>query len=199
MDHLMEVAYKRFCQDYGLHSMTDALLSIIGSHPFDPGEVAEIVVRCPEVSTRMIGTIRNPESVTAAHFSANFGLALQLVKGAAGIHEYSEANLWDPQVRELAKRIRLEPDEELSPMYPIKMPAHVTVKLKNGKTYEARVDSAKGAPENPLSNKELDDKFRNLSGTVLLKDRIEEIIDRVRNLDDVSDVGRLARLLVHCN
>jgi 2-methylcitrate dehydratase PrpD len=193
---IMQIAYKRFCQDYELHAMMDALLSIVENHSISPDAIREVIVRCPEVTTRMIGTMREPQEVTAAHFSANFSLAVQLVKGSAGFGEYSEETLKDPRVRELAKRIRLEPDEELSQLYPAKMPAKVVVRLRDGSTHETRVDSAKGTPENPLSDSELEEKFRQLATVVLDGTRVHEIIETVRTLETVQDVSKLARLLV---
>lgn len=191
----MEAAYKRYAQDYALHSMTDALSLILAEHPVEADDVEEIAVRCAETTHLLVGT-RDPQEVTEAHFSANFSLALRLVKGGAGFREYTEENLWDPQVRRLAQRIRLERDEEMDRLYPDKQSAHVTVLLKNGTKYEARVDSAKGTAENPLSSEELQDKFRNLSTVVLPANRVEEIIGVVNKLEALPDVSELAGMLV---
>ena len=55
---------------------------------------------------------------------------------------------------------------------------------------------AKGTPENPLIKEGLEEKFRRLATVVLREDEAEEFIKAVRNLEGVSDISTLVRLLV---
>lgn len=198
---VMNVAYKRRPVDYQLHAMLDAVEAILSKHPVTPSEIAQIVVRTSHTTCKMIGSMPEPTEITAAHFSVPFSIALRLIKGPpAGFsdmtRDYTEDNVSDPEIMALARLVVMEPDEELSAIYPAKMASHVFIKLRSGATYDSRVIDAKGTAENPLTSEELEDKFRKLAIVVLPEARIEELIDVVRNLEAVSDVSRLARLLV---
>jgi hypothetical protein len=54
---------------------------------------------------------------------------------------------------------------------------------------------AKGQPQNPLTDDELDVKFRDCARRVLPGERVESVLTAVRKLETVPDVGAMARLL----
>jgi 2-methylcitrate dehydratase PrpD len=73
--------------------------------------------------------------------------------------------------------------------------SEVTIALADGTRRVRRVEQAKGQPRNPLSDAELEVKFRDAAGRVLPADKVEAVLAQVNALDSVSDVGTLARLL----
>ena len=87
-------------------------------------------------------------------------------------------------------------DPELEKEFPKKWPASVTLLTKDGKTYSTRIDYPKGDPENPLTWDELIDKFRNLISPVLGEARQNEIIERVRSLEQEQDLEAFSMLLL---
>jgi 2-methylcitrate dehydratase PrpD len=137
--------------------------------------------------------IREPKDLTSAQFSAVFSVALFLVKGGAGFREYTEENLLDPVVRELSSRVHLEVDDAIQQAFDATNPrnASATVRLKSGEILHERVDSL-----HLMTPDEVDDKFRSLASVVMDRPQYDEIVSRVRNLEDVPDVTRLAAMLV---
>jgi len=73
----------------------------------------------------------------------------------------------------------------------------VEVRTVNGKTFSRRVDTAKGSDRRPMSTHEVIEKFRLLSGKVLSSDRVVELENTVRCLEDLADVKKLGALLAH--
>ena len=53
----------------------------------------------------------------------------------------------------------------------------------------------KGSPERPLSQDELTRKFARLTADVVTPQRRDEVAERVHRLEEVPDIGELARLL----
>ncbi|MDQ1247806.1 MAG: MmgE/PrpD family protein, partial [Actinomycetota bacterium] len=53
------------------------------------------------------------------------------------------------------------------------------------------VDFRKGDPENPPTQEELEDKFRDLSAAVLSRQEIEATVEAVSHLEQFDDVARL--------
>ena len=68
--------------------------------------------------------------------------------------------------------------------------AEVTLTLQGGNSYRVVIANATGAPENPLTDAQLEEKFRVLTGDVLPKTRVEQLLNLLWNLDQVNPSGR---------
>jgi len=68
--------------------------------------------------------------------------------------------------------------------------------MKDGKKYFTRVEYCKGDPENPLSWEELIEKFHDLSGRSLTKERRLKIVNQVRRLEKIRDLRRWSQILL---
>ena len=58
-----------------------------------------------------------------------------------------------------------------------------------------RVTHAKGQPKNPLSDAELDAKFRDCAIRVLPANRVDAVLVSIRTLETVPDVSTIAAAL----
>jgi 2-methylcitrate dehydratase PrpD len=81
-------------------------------------------------------------------------------------------------------------DEEINQMKESRA-AKVTVKLKDGRELKRAVLHFKGTPANPLSPEELHSKVERLAGYVLSGKKVEALIEKVRNLEQLEDMGTL--------
>ena len=191
-----EIVFKRYHADYNLQAPIDALLKLKNEHNIEPDDVEEIVVGTNELSFRAIGGISKPEDVSAAHFSAPFCLGMALVRGHCSFMDFVDESLSDPEILAVARKVRLELDEEVQALYPAKRSARVRVKMKNGSSWEEKVLDVRGTRTNPMSREEVEDKFRSLASIVLPDDQVEEVIKTVRDLEGLSDMHKLCSLLV---
>src|SRR5206468_7648581 len=73
--------------------------------------------------------------------------------------------------------------------------SEVTVTLTDGRKLVRRVEQAKGQPRNPLTDAELEVKFRDAAGRVLPADRVEALLAALSTLETAADVSASARLL----
>ena len=92
--------------------------------------------------------------------------------------------------------MRVELDSELDKAYFDKdqLSARVEVTTKAGQTFEEYVEIPRGDPRNPLSDGEVEDKFRNQALYSLNEEEVEEAIEVIadfENLDSVSDLMSL--------
>jgi 2-methylcitrate dehydratase PrpD len=71
----------------------------------------------------------------------------------------------------------------------------IEVVFSDGRRLERHVQFAKGAPQNPLSDKELADKVAALIDPVLGASRRSEIVATIARLDELDDLRILTRLL----
>ena len=85
----------------------------------------------------------------------------------------------------LTRRVKVCVDEELSALAPGKRAAILEVTTRNAERFRERVDYPKGEPENPLTPREIEEKFIALAkfGGKSEKEA-SELIMSVRGIDD---------------
>ncbi|RKT45552.1 MmgE/PrpD family protein [Thiocapsa rosea] len=102
-------------------------------------------------------------NVASARMSIPYGVAVALVYGRAGIGEFTDETISNPTVRALALKVEVVSDDAFTAWVPEKRAARVEITLKDGTVYEDLVEYPKGEPENPMTDRELEDKFFALS------------------------------------
>jgi 2-methylcitrate dehydratase PrpD len=194
---IMLTGNKPYCCCAGQHTVIDAGDNLKNKYNINPEDIEEIIIEQRPREAINLGNIIIPQDIISAQFSARFGLALRLIKGANGYLDYNETNIRDPQILDLVKKMKYIPDEKGAKL---KIddggPAAVTIKMKNGTTFEEMVNYAKGSVQNPMNLKDLEEKFRGLTANILPAKRVEAIISTVKRIDELDNINRLAALLV---
>jgi 2-methylcitrate dehydratase len=67
----------------------------------------------------------------------------------------------------------------------------VTIRTKDGRLLQKRVEFPRGNPENRMSDAELRDKFIECAGARLQTAQIDRIIETCMNIDELPDFGEL--------
>jgi len=124
----------------------------------------------------------NPYTKETADHSIMWVTAAALLYGPITIDSYE--NIRDPQILSLMKKIEVRVDPELDKMYPKAHPNRITVIAKSGARYTEQVDYAKGHPKNPLSDRELEEKFFSNTRRVLPSRLQREVVEFVWHLED---------------
>jgi 2-methylcitrate dehydratase PrpD len=98
-----------------------------------------------------------PPTPYAAKFSTPFCMAVGFVDGKAGLAQFSEARVRDPEVLALAAKIRyvINPSDE----YPRRFTGHLRATLQDGSEREYRQPHMRGGGDAPLTVAELEAKF----------------------------------------
>jgi len=190
---ILRVHYKIYAQDGYIQPMTEALERMVKQYKFSADDVAEVIAGCGHhAHDQVVGVIREPKDLTSAQFSANFSLALFLVKGGAGFHEYTEDSLNDPRIIALSKTIHTALDDEIEQEWLKTRPrgARITVRLNSGKTYTDIVPNLRA-----MTVDDVNEKFRRLATVVISAEKCEKLLTTVRNLEDVRDISTLTPLL----
>jgi 2-methylcitrate dehydratase len=73
--------------------------------------------------------------------------------------------------------------------------AEVDVETKDGHKFSERVDYPPGDPGNPASQEDIERKVRHYASKVLGQDRTQSLIETVKNLESVSDLNELGKML----
>lgn len=194
---LPRVFFKPYPANHFTHAGIDAAIELRDAG-LDPEEIEDIELRVP---TAVLRTIAHPEEDKtrpatgyAAQFSGPFTVATALVGGGGlgvSLDDFADEAVRDPLKLELASRVRCVPDPECDAIFPNQLPAILRVRLKNGENREARVFYNRGGPENPLSESELEVKFRTNAGSVLSQESLNAAWKGCQELDNAQHVGKM--------
>ena len=118
--------------------------------------------------------------ISSAKLSTPYAVALAIEKGSAGYADYNEANLEDDNIKMLTRKVSVIEDDNLTEMSPAVRGARVTIYMKDGGVFEAPCLYPKGEPEHPLTQEDLEEKFRGLAiYGGLTKKECDEVIEEI--------------------
>lgn len=175
------------------HPAIDATIDMRNDLNLKPEQIDHIEVHTYRLA---VGSHDHTEimGISSAKLSTPYAVALAIVKGSAGYADYNEANLEDDNIKKLTRKVSVIEDENLTAQSPAIRGAKVTIYLKDGNVFEAPCLYPKGEPENPLTQEELEDKFRGLcmyGG--LSKAECDKMIDEISK--DVFSVNKIVNLV----
>ncbi len=195
------IFFKPYPANHFTHAGIDAAIRL-RQEGLDIEEIEEVELGVASPVLRTIAQPEDekakPETGYAAQFSGPFTVATALVGGGGlgvSLDDFTDDDVEDPVKLDLASRVRCFADEECDRIFPNQFPAVLRVRLKNGEVQEARVSHNRGGPENPLSDEELEVKFRTNAGRALPAKQVEELrcaLEVLGGADTVGDVTRLA-------
>lgn len=160
--------------------------------------ITEIEIGSYDVAVEIIG--RDPEKwhpqtrETADH-SFPYCVAVALLDGTVTLQSFGPKRLNDTTLQALMQKVRVVEQEEFKGWYPQAMPTRLSVRTPVGKEYVKQVDFPLGHPRNPMSDREVEEKFRTLAAGKLDHARAGKVIDLVWKLDRLKDIGSLMPLL----
>jgi 2-methylcitrate dehydratase PrpD len=182
------IAYKPYPACHFIHGSLGATATLVDR--VEPAEIEEIVVFVPEAGMPLVlepaETKLAPRSEYEAKFSLQYSTAAMLVHGQVGVRSYSDDAIADPQVLELARKVRHEPREYAS--YPAAFPGGVRIRTTDGRTLEADFPHQRGAPENPMTPEEVRTKFRENASLALDDATLESLEETVLALEEHDDL-----------
>ncbi len=179
--------FQRYVKPYAScrhsHPAAECALAICREHGIDPTAIKEV-----EIQTYRQGIYGHDHtvisSVNAARMSTPYSVAAATVLGTCGIEAFTEKTIARKDIIDLVKKIRVVENARMTEACPEKRGAAVTVVMNDGQQYFKTVDNPLGEPEHPLSDAQLEEKYRSLMtyARVYKRDQ-DKLIKIVRGLD----------------
>jgi 2-methylcitrate dehydratase len=160
----------------------------------DAGNIAEVHIHTLETAVLMMAGDPDkwrPHNRETADHSMPYTAGLALKYGSIEHEQFDDPYLHDPELLDLVSRIKCSVSEEANGREPEAMLCDLEVVLKNGKREKIRVEYHRGHPKNPMSDAELEEKFRSLAGDLLPKARVDALLEQIWTLDELKDVRGL--------
>lgn len=169
----------------------DAVLALKAEHDLTPGDIAGISVATYGKAVELCGNA-DPQTVYETKFSLPYAVAVALVTGAARFDAFRDERLRDREIRDLMARVTTVVDAEAEAAFPGRRSAMMRIETNDGRSLEHYAPTRKGDPDNPLSDDELVDKYRELVTPVIDEVSAEALLDELWRIDEIADLARLS-------
>jgi 2-methylcitrate dehydratase len=136
-----------------------------------------------------------PTTRETADHSLPYCLAVALMDGEVTLASFDEQRLRDPHLRALMQKIQVHRNAECNAQYPEGIPNDITITLKSGETLREKVVFPRGHCRNPMTDGEVEAKFRQLATMVLPPAQVEKALRRLWQLDEMNDAGEVLSLV----
>ena len=180
------------------HPYMDCALRIKQNHSPLVEQIAEVICRTAEGPVprlwEPLADKQKPVNSYGAKFSLPYSIAVMLVRGRAGLEEFTNDAVRDPEVLNLAQKVRYELDPTID--YPRHFSGHVKVKMNDGTMLEENQPHPRGGFEDPLPPGEVEEKFRVNARLALPADRVDEIVRIITRLEELPAIALLTDKLV---
>ena len=164
----------------------------------DVGKVRSIEISTFKTAVEIIGQDPEkwrPQTRETADHSLPYCTAVALIDGDVAAAQFSAARLRDPSLLGLVSRTTVIEDPALTAGYPHGIPNRIKVTLDDGKVFEAEVSFPPGHDKNPLTDAQLETKFRGLVEPVLGASRATGIWTRLSTLETDTHPHEAVKLL----
>lgn len=185
------------------HAAIDGTLHLLERYHLAAGDIKEIRVGLNQQAVNLVvqpcDLKVHPQGIAAAQFSLPFTVGTAVVKKKVFIDDFTEKEVRNPQILQMARKVRASVDPEIEKAASGRVsPAHIGITTHDGKEFQEKVDFIKGSPQNPLSLEGLIDKFKRCNSFArnpLSTRNTEEATELILNLEQLPDLHRLTRLL----
>jgi 2-methylcitrate dehydratase PrpD len=187
---LEQIALRPWPSASSIQGMMTAMFDIIEKHPIDPAKVKSLRIALSQPVFDLHGIFARYKAKFEALLSAHYVAAAILHDREMTLAQFEPARYDDPTLRRFAERVEVRADPALSGVQ-----ASVEIETTDGKTFSARCDHPRGAPENKLTRAQIEDKFRVYSKGRLSDANIDGVIAAVVGLDQLGSTRALMDML----
>jgi len=194
---ILECIIKRF--PLGLYSQTvvDAALQV-RQQLASVDEIQEVHVATLQTAVKiMAGDAEkwHPSNRETADHSMPYTTAVALMYGTVESRHF-EAEYWrNPRLLDLVQKVQVQVSEEANQRAPEAMLSRVEVVTTSGARHTAEVAYHRGHFKNPMSDQEVEDKFRALVYGLLTPAQTSALLERLWHLEQVPDIGEVIRMV----
>jgi len=165
----------------------------------DVRQIEEIKVDGYQVAVFMMGNDASrwaPTTRETADHSLPYCVAIALLDGKLVRDSFADARLRDPAVAELMHKVRVAEDPALTALYPESAPGRVTIRMRSGETQVAEIRYPRGHEKSPMSDAEIESKFRDLAAGALGAQGCDRALKALWQLERMEDAAAVTALLV---
>jgi len=188
---LEEIALRLWPSASTIQGLITAMFDMVEKEGIGPEQTKKVRVFLSKVAFDMHGGFSIYQGKFEALLSTHYVTAVILHDKILTLSQFEPERYNDPTLKKFATdqvEVICDPSLEGSQ-------AVVVTKLLDGKTIEVKCDNPRGAPQNPLTRSEIEEKFRTYALPLLSNSNVNEIINIISNIENLESTNRLMDLL----
>ena len=135
-----------------------------------------------------------PGNRETADHSIPYTAAVALMYGTVELKYFDEKYLHDEELLQLVSRVKCSPSEEATRRGAEMNLCELDVIMGSGLRKSIRVEYHRGHWRNPMSDAEMEGKFRSLVAGMLPAARVDALLEQLWSLEDLPEVGTLIQM-----
>jgi len=180
-----DACFKPYPCAHASHPFVDAALDLRAQHQLEPAQIAKITLHvvsehAPMIAEPLAAKLR-PRTTTHARASLPYACAAALLHGELTPALYEMSAIQDPRVLALCDRTEILPDSEPTPADGFR--GRIRIELTDGRSIEQTRATNHGSPLDPMTDAELQAKFRAGFTSAGLGDRVDATLAAIDSLE----------------
>ncbi|HLZ43965.1 MAG TPA: MmgE/PrpD family protein [Candidatus Sulfotelmatobacter sp.] len=194
---ITQCGMKAFPTEALTHTPISAVLDLVKSNDLHPDEVEKIQIRSLARAADILSdpSKYDPRTKETADHSLPYVIAAALVNRQVTPAQFTMEKILDPKIREQLKKVEVVADPEIEKVFPALQRVIVHINTRNGRCFSKQLDFPKGDPRNPLTDREIEEKFSALAEGMLTDVAQKRVKEAIWNLERVGSVSELMALM----
>lgn len=155
------------------HAAIDATRILMREYAFTAEDVSSVKIQTFAEASRLYSGM--PETTSQAQYSLVFAVANMLLHGRIAPQHISGPGLEDQNIAALLPKIKVKETGRHSARFPLGRWSDVDIRLKDGRSISSGDVHARGGPEAPMEDTEVESKFHTMTAATISKKRADAI------------------------
>jgi len=187
---IMSNSYKPYACGVVIHPAIDGCIQLRNEHQLKLDDIARIDLKVHPLVLELTGR-RAPKAGLEGKFSIYHSCAAAILLGEGGETAYSDAMVRNPKVIRLRDQINAVVLDGVN-----EDQVHITMTLKDGRVFEKYIEHVVGSVDNPMTDADLEAKFRLLCKGILPAAQADKLIGLCWNMGKLKSAAEIARASV---
>jgi 2-methylcitrate dehydratase len=185
---IMTCSMKAFPTEALTHTHLSAAIKIVSENDIHYSDIEKVVITTIARACDILFDPHKyrPESRETADHSLPYCIARALIDRQITTASFSDEKMKDPRLWDVIDKIKGEASIEFEKMFPAKQPSKVKITLKDGKVFEQYLEYPKGDPREPMTQTDLDNKFKALAGDYASEEQIQKMKKSIFSCENMS-------------
>jgi len=193
---ITQCGMKAFPSEALTHTPISAVLGLVKDHDLQPDHIARVHIRTTARGADILSdpSKYDPHTKETADHSLPYVIAAAIAERQVTPVQFTGAKIMHPVIRAQLRKVQVVADPEIEKVFPALQRVIARIHTIDGREFTTQLDYPKGDPRNPLTDKEIEEKFEALAGPVMSREARRRAMDAIWDLEKQSSVSKLMKL-----
>ena len=179
------------------HAPISATLDLVQEHGLRADDVEKVTIRSLARAADILSdpSKYDPHTKETADHSLPYVIAAALVDRQVTPAQFTLQKIMDPTIRAQLKKVHVVADPEIEKVFPSLQRVVVAIRTVDGQVFTKQLDYPKGDPRNPLTDREIEEKFSALASPIMSKAAQKKVMKAIWELEKLESVSELMKML----